>query len=72
MQQANQAYDRNDLLTLLTLQLDLEQIDSSHLASLPDDRLLHYNQVLKEQLAALVQEVADCASPYLSQLGAAA
>ena len=75
MQQANQAYDRNDLLTLLTvltLQLDLEQIDSRHLASLTDDRLLHYNQVLQEQLAALQQEVADSASPYLAQMGSAA
>ena len=72
MQQANQAHDRNDLLTLLTLQLDLEQIDEQHLASLTDDRLLHDNQVLQEQLAALQQEVADSASPYLAQMGSAA
>ena len=32
MQQANPAYDRNDLLTLLSMQLDLEQIDAQHLA----------------------------------------
>ena len=69
MQQANQAYDRKDLLTL---QLGLEQTTSHHLASLPNDRLLHYNQVLQAQLATLVQEMADGASPYLSQLGAAA
>ena len=69
MQQANLAYARNDLLTLLTMQLQQEQIDSQHLASLPEDRLRHYNQVLSEQLAALQQEVAACAGHYLDQLG---
>ncbi len=68
MQQANQAYERNDLLTLLSMQLDLEQIDEQHLAGLPDDRLVHYNQVLREQLAALQQEVADQAQPYQMML----
>lgn len=68
MQQANQAYERNDLLTLLSMQLDLEQIDEQHLAGLPDARLAHYNQVLREQLAALQQEVADQALPYQMML----
>ena len=60
MQQANQAYVRNDLLTLLSMQLDLEQIDGQHLANLPEARLAHYNQVLREQLAALQQELGEC------------
>ena len=60
MQQANQAYQADDLLTLLTLQLQTEQIDSLHLAGLPDARLNHYNQVLREQLAALRQELGEC------------
>ena len=68
MQQANQAYAQNDLLTLLSMQLDLEQIDEQHLAGLPDARLLHYNQVLREQLAALQQEVADQALPFQMML----
>ena len=68
MQQANQAYQHNDLLTLLSMQLDLEQIDEQHLAGLPDARLAHYNQVLREQLAALQQEVADQALPYQMML----
>ncbi len=69
MQQANQAYARNDLLTLLSMQLDIEQIDSQHLADLPDARLLHYNQVLREQLQALQQEVSDFALPFLMPMG---
>ena len=68
MQQANQAYARNDLLTLLTMQLDLEQIDSQHLAGLSDARLLHYNQVLREQLQALQQEVEAFAMPFVMPL----
>ena len=68
MQQANQAYERNDLLTLLSMQLDLEQIDEQHLAGLPDARLAHYNQVLREQLEALQQEVAAHAQPYQMML----
>lgn len=68
MQQANQAYQQNDLLTLLSMQLDLEQIDEQHLAGLPDARLAHYNQVLREQLAALQQEVADQALPFQMML----
>ena len=69
MQQANQAYERNDLLTLLSMQLDLEQIDSQHLANLPEARLAHYNRVLKEQLAALQQELGDCTAHFRAGVG---
>lgn len=71
MQQANQAYQADDLLTLLTLQLQTEQIDGQHLAGLPDDRLNHYNQVLREQLRVLQQEVQACTEPYRMALGRA-
>ena len=69
MQQANQAYERNDLLTLLSMQLDLEQIDGQHLANLPEARLAHYNRVLKEQLAALQQELGDCTAHLRAGVG---
>jgi hypothetical protein len=69
MQQANDAYGRNDLLTLLTMQLALEQIDDQHLANLPDARLAHYNQVLREQLQVLQQEVQACVQPFRVTLG---
>jgi len=71
MQQANQAYQADDLLTLLTLQLQTEQIDDQHLAGLPDARLNHYNQVLREQLRVLQQEVQACTEPYRMALGRA-
>jgi hypothetical protein len=69
MQQANQAYQADDLLTLLTLQLQTEQIDSLHLAGLPDARLNHYNQVLREQLAALQQKLGECTAHFRIGLG---
>ena len=69
MQQANQAYQADDLLTLLTLQLQTEQIDSLHLAGLPDARLNHYNQVLREQSAALQQKLGECTAHFRVGLG---
>ena len=69
MQQANQAYQADDLLTLLTLQLQTEQIDGQHLAGLPDSRLNHYNQVLREQWQLLQHEVQACTEPYRMALG---
>ena len=57
MQRVNQAYDAGDLLTLLNLQFEIEQIDAGHLEALSKERLQHYNQVLREQLAELKTEI---------------
>ena len=57
MQRVNQAYADNKLLDLLQLQLEIEQIDTAHIAGLSEERLKHYNRVLAEQLAELQQEV---------------
>ncbi|MEX3816413.1 molecular chaperone DnaJ [Paraburkholderia sp. BR13439] len=57
MQRANHAYGRNDLLKLLELQLELEHIDQSAINELSEDRLKHYNKILKEQLGELDQEI---------------
>lgn len=56
MQQANQAYADEDLLALLELQLQAEQIDAAHLATVDRRRLQHYVSVLEEQLADLQTE----------------
>lgn len=53
MQQANQAYADQNLLLLLELQLQAEQIDAAHLATVERTRLQHYVAVLQEQLAEL-------------------
>lgn len=57
MQRVNQAYEANDLLTLLTLQLEIEQIDAAHLARVTTEQAQHYNRVLGEQLGALQAEL---------------
>ena len=57
MQRVNQAYAANDLLALLELQLEIEQIDPSHIANAGEARLKHYNKVLSEQLANLKGEI---------------
>jgi len=57
MQRINGAYERRDLLTLLTLQMEVEQISADTIAGLPEKRLGHYNEVLREQLRALKLEI---------------
>jgi hypothetical protein len=57
MQRVNQAYAANDLLALLELQLEIEQIDASHIATTSEQRLKHYNKVLGEQLAELRTQI---------------
>lgn len=56
MQRVNQAYNAGQLLQLLELQLEIEQIDTDHIAGLSEERLKHYNQVLGEQCKELKQE----------------
>ena len=57
IQRANRAYERNDLLELLTLQIESEQIDAGALANVPEERLRHYNRVLQDQVQVLEAEV---------------
>ncbi len=56
MQRTNQAYEKNDLLQLLELQIELEHIDPSALANLGEERLQRYTKTLKEQLSQLNAE----------------
>jgi len=53
MQRANQAYEDEDLLGLLQLQLEAEHIDAEHMAGLSDERLKPYNRLLAEQINEL-------------------
>jgi len=69
MQRVNQAYDAKDLLTLLGLQLEIEQIDAAHLSSAGAERIAHYNQILREQLTRLEAELANVIEPYRQIMG---
>ena len=69
MQRVNQAYEANDLLALLELQLQIEQIDASHIANAGEQRLKHYNKVLGEQLAELKTELQHVEMSFRMEFG---
>ena len=69
MQRANQAYQKNDLLQLLELQLEMEHIDQSALNNINEERLKHYNRILKEQLAELKQEIFRVEAGFRARFG---
>jgi hypothetical protein len=58
MKRVNDAYERNDLLTLLSLQLEIEQIQAADIANFSDERIKQYIRVLEDQLRALRDEQA--------------
>lgn len=64
MQRVNQAYERSDLLELLTLQIEIEQIDPEHLAETPEARIRHFNEVLQEQQRTLQSELEERLMPF--------
>jgi hypothetical protein len=68
MQRVNRAYEGNDLLELLTVQIEIEQIDSGHLAHASDQRLGHYCAVLREQQRALEGELISLQAPFRAAL----
>jgi len=59
MKRVNVAYEKKDLLALLQLQLEIEQIDTHTLNNLSAERLAYFNQILREQLQELQQEIED-------------
>ncbi len=67
MQRVNQAYDKNNLLQLLELQLELEQIDQAAINNVSEDRLKHYNKILREQLLELQHEILRVESGFMAQ-----
>lgn len=69
MQRANQAYERRNLLQLLELQLELEHIDLATIKNLSDERLTHYNKILKGQLAELEHELIRIEQGFRMQFG---
>jgi len=53
MQQVTQAYQDNNLMDLLKLQIDFERIDQAHLENLGKAQLNYYNKVLQQQVEDL-------------------
>lgn len=69
MQRVNQAYEKRNLLQLLKLQLELEHIDQAAVNNISEERLKHYNKILKEQLAELEQEIMHVEDGFMVQFG---
>ncbi len=69
MQEINAAYERNDLLALLGLQMRVEQIDGAALAGLSKQRLGYYNEVLRQQLDTLESEIGGVTQDLLMLVG---
>ncbi len=68
MQRVNAAYSQKNLLQLLELQLELEHIDQGDIDNIGEDRLKHYNKILKQQLAELDAEIREIEQAYRSRL----
>lgn len=56
MQRVTEAYEKNDVLALLRLQLEFERINQSHIESLAEEHLKYYNKILREQTKELEEE----------------
>lgn len=56
MQRITKAYQANNLLNLLKLQMELEQIDRSGLENLNKNQLSYYNKILRQQVEELDQQ----------------
>jgi hypothetical protein len=70
MQEVNAAYESGDLLALLELQLRVEQVDRAHIDGLADERLVHFNRLLVEQVAQLERELTSAEDHWRYQLDA--
>ncbi|CAG9245579.1 MULTISPECIES: J domain-containing protein [Paraburkholderia] len=69
MQRVNEAYANRKLLQLLELQLELEHIDQKTIDGISEEKLAHYNQVLREQLGELDRELSDVQQKFRSAFG---
>lgn len=67
MQRVNQAYETQDLLTLLSLQVELANLDVKQLAS--PERVTQYNQVLREQLSRLESQLSGMRLAFAPLMG---
>ena len=59
MQRINAAYEHNNLLDLLNLQMEVAQISEFMLAAISSERLKNFIKVLNEQLKTLKNEIRD-------------
>lgn len=68
MKEVNVAYEADDLLRLLELELELEKVDVSGIEMLAEERVRHYTRVLDEQAKQLMRELEELEMPFRVQL----
>ena len=71
MARANAAYAAGDLLALLTLQLEIEQLDAARASQLAASKVKHFNRVLAEQLREIEDEILEREHAFLGGFGMA-
>ncbi len=71
MTEVNVAYEANDLLRLLELELELEGVDVTQVDVLAEERVRHYTRVLDEQAKQLAIELEELESPFRMEMGRA-
>ncbi len=69
MAQANAAYEAGDLLALLTLQLQVEQVDVARAGQLAAPQVRQFNRVLAEQLQEIEMDIAEREHTFCSTYG---
>jgi hypothetical protein len=62
MSEVNAAYEKNDLTTLMRLQMQVTQVNPQSAARMADDKLMAMSMLLKEQVAALEEDLDELQS----------
>jgi hypothetical protein len=69
MQRVTEAYEKNDLLGLLRLQLEFDRIDQNHIENIAESHLKNYNKLLREQAEELSYELENMVSQVAEMSG---
>jgi hypothetical protein len=69
MQRTNQAYEKQDLLALFALQLEVEQVNAEQLAQGSAQKARQYNRLLDEQLKTLQVELESERAHFCNDFG---
>lgn len=69
MQRVTEAYEKNDLLGLLRLQLEFDRIDQNHIENIAESHLKNYNKLLREQAEELSYQLENMVSQVAQMSG---
>ncbi|WP_226977721.1 J domain-containing protein [Xanthomonas sp. LMG 12461] len=69
MQRLNQAYQNDDLLALLELQLEIGQLDQTGIAAMAEERIRDYNDLFAAQLRQVEQTLAGLVDDFMGRYG---